>query len=70
MDSSDPPRQAVKRGKPALLAMVKANVLAYRPKSNLSRDVLPGSFERWPVGTALTAGHLHAMRILRDEGRL
>ena len=71
MDSSDRPRrEAVDRGSPALLAMVKANVLAMRPKSELSRDLPAESFERWPLGTALDAGHLHALRILREDGLL
>ena len=62
---------AIERGKPLLRAMVEANVLAYRPKSSLSRDIPPEVFEgEAEVGTALTPAHLHALRLLRGKGRL
>jgi predicted RNase H-like HicB family nuclease len=63
--------EAMERGEAALEAMVEANVLAYRPKSSLSRDIPPEVFEgEAEVGTALTPAHLHALRLLRGKGRL
>jgi len=62
---------AIERGQASLEAMVEANVLAYRPESSLSRDIPPEVFEgKAEVGTALTPAHLHALRLLRGEGRL
>jgi hypothetical protein len=61
---------AIERGQASLEAMVEANVLAYRPESSLSRDILPEVFEGKAVGTALTPAHLHALRCARDKGRL
>lgn len=64
-------KEATKRGLAVLEAMVEADVLAYRPKSRLSRDIPPEVFEgEEAVGTAMTPAHLHALRLARNKGRL
>ena len=62
---------AIKRGMLVLQAMVQANALAYRPMSELSRDIPEEVFIKGkPVATAMTPAHLHAMREARASGFL
>ena len=64
-------KEGLKRGRAALEAMVEASVLAYRPKSSLSRNIPPEVFEGdEAVGSALTPAHLHSLRMARNKGRL
>lgn len=55
------------RGQDALSAMVRADVLAFRRKSDLARDLPSQSGD---VGTALTPGRLEAMRVLKQKSKL
>jgi len=61
---------AKERGKLALQAMVQDKALAYRPKSELARDIpLELSDESGIVATAITPTHLYAMQKACNRGK-
>ena len=59
-------------GEAALEAMVKENLLGYRPESSWARDVPVGAFDALSSNlvTAPSAAHLHCMRLLEQQGKL